>query len=362
MKQIQNSVIWFLLLLLPLMAEEEYQTWRAVGGFKTEAAFVSYDAGVVTLKKKKDGELVQVRLERLMPKHRAEVIQLAGPNATGSTPRGQVQVPTGRRELQFNKIVRGDPWHPRMSDAEKNALLKVDRNWDHAETKYFIVHYQQLGYARRVARMADYFYPYIAADLPGYKDQVKEKSHIVVVKDRDDWKEFLELSATAPSWAGAYVRGKIMYVPDGGDRKQNADVLAHEMSHLVLNRFFLRPPPLWLNEGLAEWYEKFGWEAFKGQLVNVEENLGTYKNPLPLEQLFRMNLRDLGNDRTKVSRFYNTSREVVGMLKLRKDQQAFVKFLQMITVEGKPAQYALKEVYGFENTAAVQAAFDEFMK
>jgi hypothetical protein len=248
-----------------------------------------------------------------------------------------------------------------MTEKEKNALLEVDRNWDHAETQFFVVHYQQLGYARRVARMADYLYLYIAADLPGYKDQTEEKSHIVVVKDRDDWKEFLTLSATAPEWSGAYVHGKVMYVPDSDDRKQNADVVAHEMSHLVLNRFFLRPPPLWLNEGLAEWYETFGWEAFKGQKVNVDENLGTYENPFPLEQLFRMSSRDLGNDREKVSRFYNTSREVVGMLKLRKDQQAFVQFLQMITVEGKPAEQALKTVYGFENTAAVQAAFDEFL-
>ena len=56
---------WIWMMAAGLVSAEEYRTWRAVGGFKTKAAFVSYDAGLVTLKKE-DGSEVSVRLERLI--------------------------------------------------------------------------------------------------------------------------------------------------------------------------------------------------------------------------------------------------------------------------------------------------------
>jgi hypothetical protein len=288
-----------------------------------------------------------------------DVLELAGDHATGSLPKGQIQPPTGRRELVFDRLAAGDHWHPEMTEKEKAALEKIDRSWNHAESQFFIIHYQQLGYARRVARMADYLYQYIAADLPGYEDRVKEKSHIVVVKDGDDWKEFLQHAQTAPEWSGAYVHGRVMYVPDSDDRKRNAHVVAHEMSHLVLNRFFAHRPPLWLNEGLAEWYGHFGWQAFKGQNVDIHGDLGDMENPYSVEELMRM--PGIQGDNEAIHRYYRTSHQLVGMLKLRKDQAAFVEFLKGVTVEGKPVRIPLEAVYGLGDTGALQRAFDEFL-
>jgi hypothetical protein len=339
------------------VAEEEFKTWRAVGGYKVQAAFVKYENGLVTLKKE-DGTTVDVRLERLMPRHRVEVVQLAGNHATGSIPKGQITVPTGRRELVWKPLVRDSSWHEHVKESERKALLEVDKNWDRAESEYFIIHYQQVGYAKRVARMADFMYQYIAADLPNFKDRMKEKSHIIVVKDKDDWKEFLELAQTAPQWSGAYVRGMVMFLPDRDDREQNAEILAHEMSHLVLNRFFRQQPPLWMNEGLAEWYGGFGYKAFKGQKVSVRDGVGEMKNPFPADKLMSMGQVP----QNEVHRFYRTSHELVGMLMLEKDRDAFTEFLQAITVEGKSADEALKTVYGYANRDDLQKAFQKFVR
>ena len=341
-----------------VFAKGEMRTWRALGGFKTQAAFVKYDAGAVTLEKE-DGEKIVVRLERFIPRHRAEIMNLVGDHATGSLPGGQIQPPSGRRELVFNRLGAGDHWHAQISPAEKAALQKVDRSWNHAESKFFVIHYKKLGYARRVARMADYLYQYIAADLPGYEDRVEEKSHIVVLKDKDDWREFLEHAETAPEWSGAYVRGKVMFLPDSDDRKRNAHVVAHEMSHLVLNRFFVHRPPLWLNEGLAEWYGHFGWQAFKGQNVNVRRHLGDLEQPYAVAQLRGM--RGIQGNAADIRRYYATSHQLVGMLKLRKDQAAFVEFLKGVTVEGRPVGAPLEAVYGLGDPDALQSAFDEFL-
>lgn len=351
--------VWMVLWAIGLCDGGEMRVWRAVGGFQTEAEFVKYDAGVVTLKKK-NGKEIEVGLGKLIPRHRMEVLKLAGNQTAGGFPQGEIQAPTGRRELVFNRLEAGDHWPSSITPAEKEALLKVDRKWNHAESRFFVIHYKKLGYARRVARMADFLYLYIASDLPGYEDRVEEKSHIVVVADMDDWREFLKYAETAPEWSGAYVRGMVMFVPDSDDRKRNAHVVAHEMSHLVLNRFFVHPPPLWLNEGLAEWYGHFGWQAFKGQNVNVERSIGDLEQPFPVAQL--MGMRSIQGNIREVSRYYATSHQLVGMLKLRKDPADFVKFLQGVTVEGKPVKTPLEEVYGLGDTAAFQEAFDAFLE
>jgi hypothetical protein len=339
--------------------EGELRVWRAVGEFRTEAVFVAYDAGLVRLRKK-DGSEISVRIEQLVPQDRAEVMRLAGANAHGALPAGQIQAPTGRRELTWKEINLGEPWPTSMTSKEKDALLTVGREWKHAETEFFIIHYQQVAFAKRVGRMADFFYQYIASDLPGFQDRQKEKSHIVVVRNSKEWKEFIEKSQTAPEWAAAYVYGQIMYVQDTGDNETNADILAHEMSHLVLNRFFARTPPLWLNEGLAEWYEAAGWKAFKGQRVNPKEGLGRMADAFTIPEL--MGMRGYPDGEAQVHRFYRSCRQAEGFLKLEKDQSVFVKFLQAVTVKGADIPAAVKEHYGFENVEDWQKAFIRFLR
>ncbi len=342
-------------LMLPLTAE--MRVWRAVGGFRTEAEFISYVDGWVTLKRK-DGREVRVRVERLSPRDREEVQKLAGDDATGflKTETETRKAPSGRRDLVWKELNRGDFWPKKIHERELKALKELSTRWRHAETEHFIIHYEQLGYAKRVARQADFFYEYIAYDLNGMKELATEKSHIVVIKDRDDWKEFLKLSQVAPEWAGAYVRGQVMFVMDTDDNERNANTLAHETSHLVLNRFFRSRPPLWLNEGMAEWYERNGWKAFKGQHVNVEKGLGELKNPYPVPKLMDSGAYPAKNE---VNRFYLTSRELLGFIKLQKDQKAFVEFLSMITVQGKSQEQALSKVYGYNSIRELDAAFQE---
>ncbi|MDF3129163.1 SHD1 domain-containing protein [Kiritimatiellaeota bacterium B1221] len=355
----KNFLLLSLFLLGSLLfAEGEMRTWRALGGFKTEAAFVKYTAGVVTLKKS-DGQVINVRIERLTAADQREIIKLAGENARGALPAGSIQKPTGRRELTWKPIVRGDIWPESMPEDVKSALTGLKRGWSHAETEYFIVHYQQVGFAKQVARMADFQYQYIAADLPGFQDRMKEKSHIVVVRDREDWQEYLGNVDSLQNWFAAYVHGMTMYLYDTDNSKANAHILAHEMSHLVLNRFFVHRPPLWLNEGLAEWYGNVGHSAFKGKKVDVEKGLGEIRSPYSMAALTSMQGYPQGDE--EISRFYNTSQQVVGMLMLSKDQPTFVEFLKAITVEGQSFRVPLSEVYNIPDLQTLQRAFDEFL-
>jgi len=338
----------------------ELRTWRAVRGFTIQARFVSYEDGLVTLRRH-DGQIVTVRVEQLTPRDRDEVQRWAGAEAQGTIPAGSGQ-PEGRRTLTWQALRRGDPWHPAIRDSEKGPLLRLSRSWSHAESQHFIVHYLQTGYARTVARQADFFYDYITADLRGLQDRDAGKSSIVVLRNSREWDRFLEESKVAPEWASAFVMGPVMYLYDFGANQSrlNSHVLAHEISHLVLNRFFVRDPPLWLNEGLAEWYGSVAWKAFQGQRVNPRNELGPLPNPYPLDAL--LSARMYPERPEEIARFYETSHHLVGFLMQRKDTPAFVRFLSRITVENRSLAEALREVYEFNSLDELKVAFLEFVR
>lgn len=347
-------------LLLPALHALEPRIWTAVSGHQTQATLVSLEAGMATLRLA-DGREVQLALQQLAVEDRIIAQRQAEELAAriGLMPEGEVTRPTGRREVTWREL-EGDPWPDFMHPRRRQAAEALRRPWRHAESRYFVIHFQQLGFARQVARVADFLYEYIASDLPGYQDRYREKSHIVVFRNMDEWRQFLQLSEHPNTWSAAFVTGRMMYLPDLGDFERNANLLAHEMSHLVLNRFFRVFPPLWLNEGLAEWYGNIGYRAFKGQRVDPRGSLGRLRDPIDLATLLAA--RNYPANIEEVRRFYNTSQHLVAMLILRRGQEAFVEFLQSITVEGKPAAEALATVYGFQTVEELQQAFNQFIR
>ncbi len=338
--------------------EAESRIWRSVRGMRIKAVFEKYEGGFVTLRRD-DGRTLDIRFEELSPRDRGEVLKIAGPDASGATPAGQIDKPSGRRTSVWSALPASrDPWPTLLKPEERKALTDLSGSWRHAETQYFILHYQQESYARTLGRMADFFYEYIAADLRGFRDRVSEKSHIVVVRNPREWKRFMEAAGTAPEWATAYVYGPIMFVQDTGSGRDNADVVGHEMTHLVLNRFFVRPPPLWLNEGLAEWYGKSGWNAFRGQTVQPRRLFREkISQPMPLAEL--MSAKTYPEN---VGAFYATSRFLVGYLQLKRDTRDFVDFLRRVSNEGEDVMDVIGEIYGYRTLQDLERAFHAFAR
>ncbi|MCC5846471.1 MAG: hypothetical protein JJU29_00135 [Verrucomicrobia bacterium] len=354
-------VLWFFALISVPGTPDELRTWTTVTGQSAEAKFVKFENGFVSFQSP-EGREVSMPLHQLMPEDRTEVLRLAAEKEArvGVMPDEEVSRPTGRREVTWRELEDGDHWPEFMPKHIREAALTMPRPWRHAESKYFVIHFQQLGFARQAARMADFQYQFIASDLPGYQDRFREKSHIVIFRNREEWQDFLKASNQENSWFAAFVSGRMMYIQDFGNTETNANILAHEMSHLVLNRFFRHQPPLWLNEGLAEWYGHIGYQSFKGQRANPWRAMGRLRNGYDLETLFGM--RRYPTNREDISRFYRTSQQVVGLLMQEKEHQDFVRYLQAITVEGKAPLVALREVYGYESVADLQKAFDRFVR
>jgi hypothetical protein len=339
-----------------LLHAQEMRTWSAVGGYTTEAVFVSYTGGMVKLRQA-DGNVISVPIGRLDPVDRQLAIELGSRNAVGLMPNEPLEKPTGRRELTWKKIERGVTWPDSLNPAEFDVIQSMDGKWQHAETKYAVIHFQSQTFARKVGRVADFQYAYIATDLQGLQDLSRKKSHIIVFSDHADWHRFLRDSGTAPLWAGAFVRGDAMFMFDTDDETVNMNILAHEMSHLVLNRFFHRRFPLWLNEGLAEWYAFTGYRSFHGKRERRDEAFGVMARPIPVAELLALN--DYTTDQT---RFYASSQSLVGMLQMRGTPDQFIALLKAIGVEGKEFLTALNEVYGIASVEELTEAFTAFSR
>ena len=124
-------------------------------------------------------------------------------------------------------------------------------------------------------------------DLIGVRPD--ETIHLYLARDRQD---FQQLTAGAvPEWGiGVAIpaRNRIVLITAGADRNNRSlrQVLAHELSHIILHRALeQRPPPRWLDEGLAM-YISHEWEF--GRSVVVARAL-LFGSLISLDEISRVN-------------------------------------------------------------------------
>ena len=73
-------------------------------------------------------------------------------------------------------------------------------DWKHAQTEHFVVHFEQAIFARKIARMAEFFYAYISQDLTGMEDQAEGRSHIFVFRNARRWQDMRRTLPDVPEW------------------------------------------------------------------------------------------------------------------------------------------------------------------
>ncbi|MDD4737426.1 MAG: hypothetical protein PHP44_15115, partial [Kiritimatiellae bacterium] len=136
-----------------------------------------------------------------------------------------------------------------LTDKGLRCLQSDLVNWRHAQTAHFTVHYERKDFARHVARLAEFLYAYMAEELGVTEDRVEGRSHIFIFNNARRWEEFTETISGPGEWAFSFVYGPDMFLQRAGARHESSEIVAHEMVHVILFRFYGRPPPLWLNEG-----------------------------------------------------------------------------------------------------------------
>lgn len=246
-----------------------------------------------------------------------------------------------------------------LSPLGQRTLEDSRFKWLHAHTTHFVIHYERKIFAAKVARQAEFYYNFIGQDLKSATDQFAHRSHIFIFRDEKDWKYFLLSNPVAMEWSFSFVQGMSMYLQQADSTGSSAEVLGHEMTHLVFNRFYQGRMPIWLNEGTAEWYGEFAYAAFKGIKKSKRQIFRRINTIYPLGEL--MSAVTYPADRQAVSSFYQTSKFLVGFLQLQYPQEQFEPFLADM-VKGTPTDVALMRHYGISSVADFNTSFQKFVR
>ena len=78
--------------------------------------------------------------------------------------------------------------------------------------------------------------------------------------------------------------------------------------------------PLWLNEGLAEYYREFAYSAYKGVKKSKRAQFTKLANPFPLEEMLYLQLYP--SETRRVKSFYDTAQYFVAFLLLEHRPEA----------------------------------------
>ena len=252
-----------------------------------------------------------------------------------------------------------------MPDAELPKGVPPQPNgkpWMCHETPHFRVFHDQKIFAEKVGRLGEQFYDYVSADMPGMTDRMgAEKSVICIFRKPEDWQAFLAAELQGGGgleWSASFVRGQFMYLQATGDHSsERMRTLAHEMTHLVFNRFLAVRLPNWLNEGLAEFYGQFAYRAVRGMGVSRKSAFPPIRDTYPLAAM--MSLQGYPEEVAAVHLFYNTSRYLVGFLVLRDNGDPWRAAWERIR-NGEPPVPVILQTYGFANVAELEREFLKF--
>ena len=238
-------------------------------------------------------------------------------------------------------------------------LDNSDHAWHHLRTTHFVIHYEKKIFAARVARLAESFYDYISADLPpDLPDRLATTpSHIFIFTDSRDWPAVISGTPGLSPLTVSFVRNQAMYLQEWGENSSDKmSVLAHEMTHLVLNRFLEKPIPLWMNEGLAEYYGEFAYRAVRGMGQSKSSAFPPTKDLLPLKTL--LSLTTYPPD-TVVLTFYRTAKYLVGFLRLKHDPACWNTYFTAVAT-GSPSTPALLSSFPYPDLSTLETSFQKF--
>lgn len=252
-------------------------------------------------------------------------------------------------------------------EVPRDTLLPADLSWldasghawHHLRTAHFVIHYEKKIFASKVARLAESFYGYISADLPpDLPDRLGDRlSHIFVFADARDWPAVLAGTPGLTPLTVSFVRNQAMYLQEWGDNSSDKmSVLAHEMTHLVINRFLKKPIPLWLNEGLAEYYGEFAYRAVRGMGQSKSSAFPATKNLLPLQTLLALTTYPPD---TVVLTYYRTAKYLVGFLRLKHAPACWNAYLAAVAT-GTPSTPALLSAFPYPDLPTLETAFGKF--
>jgi len=222
------------------------------------------------------------------------------------------------------------------------ALAIRPADWKHGETANFVYHFFHGFVATPVSVEAEYYYRVVAKTLGKDTSQWERKSHIYIFENPADWAEFQKKASLDPWTGGIHSQGDL-FIQRNPRYKFKGRTLGHEVTHLVIYRFFGPGVPLWLNEGYAEY-------ASIGAYANFQRARGFAARPqsaalaqfIPVEKLAAMAVYPEQPD--DIRTFYAESEKLVRFLSAE-NAPGFLLFMEGMS-HGNRLETALQKGFG----------------
>ena len=259
------------------------------------------------------------------------------------------------RELPFAQL------SDRTLGALGQAALGIRASeWKHGETKNFAYHFFSGFIAGPVSVEAEFYYSVVSKELEKDTAQWERKSHIFIFEKPDDWAVFQQKGALDPWTGGLHCQGELFIVRDPAV-KWKGSTLGHEVTHLVVHRFFGNGVPLWLNEGYAEYASSRNYAAFyraRGYSAKPRSRTLPPGQFIALSQL--TSLTTYPQDVLQVSTFYAESEKLARYLS-GVDKRGFGVFFDALS-KGNRFDSALGKGFGsrFSSPDALETEFKAY--
>jgi hypothetical protein len=257
------------------------------------------------------------------------------------------------QEIEFSRLSQSDP-----NPLGEKALAINSDQWKHGETDHFIYHFVHSYVATPVSIEAEFHYRVIAKELGRNQPAGDTKSHIYIFERPEDWRQFQSLGALEPWTGGIHSQGSLFIVRNPAYKFTN-NSLGHEISHLVLHRFYSDGIPCWLDEGFAQYVSKgahASYERARGYIAKPHSEAIAAQDLIPLTTLVA--LTHAPGDRVAI--FYDESEKLVRFLAAA-DRQTFLALLDALA-RHQPFEMAFLRIYAgrFASLAVLEEKFREY--
>ena len=231
--------------------------------------------------------------------------------------------------------------------------------WTRVETPNFIV-YGETG-ERRVREVADEFERFrdaLARVIPGAGAPAAVPTVVVVFESARSFEPYIPRYNGKPIKLGGYFFASddmnIVALADG-DRENSLRTIFHEYVHVVTDNLS-RGMPIWLSEGIAEYYSTFqvdesGRRALIGRIIPSHLELLNQRRHLSIAELLAIETSSASyNEGERQSLFYAQSWALVHMLVSGAPNRAslLAKYGRLVA-DGTPSLDAWQQVFAKQN-------------
>ena len=231
-------------------------------------------------------------------------------------------------------------------------------DWVRVETPNFIV-YGEPG-ERRVKEIADEFERFreaLARVIPGAGTPAAVPTVVVVFKSARSFEPYRPRFNGKPIRLGGYFTSSddlnIVALADA-DRDESLRTIFHEYVHLVIDNVS-EGMPLWLNEGLAEYYSTFqvedsGRRALIGRAIPPHLLLLNERRLLTIPELLAVDSSSLAyNEGERQSLFYAQAWALVHMLVSTATGSSLLSQYARLVSDGTPSLDAWQQIFKDQN-------------